>query len=667
MVEWFSFPSYLWLLTLLIPVTIVHYRRRQASSSVVPSTRVWKKTRETEGKRFWWTGFIEWGQWLIATMLVVLITFYVAGFQWKALGERAPRSLTVIVDNSTSMRRISPDGSTFLNRAITTGVNRIQRGEADVQWRVFALAPEPYVVEKGTESRGISRDVFSSVQTAPQESLQPADVRGMDWKELKSEEHNVVFVTDGQGIEASDLRELLSLDPSEFQVRYVGNPTENIGVTNGSLKLDRKEKSLQLSVTVSNFSGRKTSQKWQLYRGTTPVRNGTVSLGSGETETLSIQGTRKRTWKKNRRFRTTTFFSAQTTNTKQPRDQSWKSVLKSPGASHSNRLLTFVLGSDDAFSLDDAGYYILPYYRRFVVVSPSESVRTRIVKAVEASGMLHEFVLLDEIPDHLGPFEHFTDAIWVVDGTGKRARIERVLAELTPRGMVWFRSGSPEGTEEIVSRELDQIRMIPGSGFGAEVDTGELSVNRARIMNPGDSRNLPLMESKRGIIGVRKRGKDSTLIEFGFSLSDSNFPSLPAFPLMIRNVDQVFPRSREVPENWMANAGNSFPPLLRNRNRLLLTVPSGYKNRNSELQFRRRTDRKSRAVDPGFYGRKNQEPALAVNLFSREESKMNRSISDREHWNGGVQGQVLDGLRSWKMVLLWLSLGLVMLYWYRAE
>ncbi len=177
----------------------------------------------------------------------------------------------------------------------------------------------------------------------------------------------------------------------------------------------------------------------------------------------------------------------------------------------------------DAFSLDDAAFFVVPATAPLPVIvfhpdRPNPLLMGGL-RALAAKGWVGECVAVA-----IDRFEQARPAI----GEGTGVIFDRCRPpEPVPAGAV-LQFGAVDGVA------IDRPVLSEWDGRGPllqGIDLTDLAVKRARVLSQGDS----LIRSTAGAIAVSERRGGFASVTFGFSLEESDFSLGAAFPLFLRN------------------------------------------------------------------------------------------------------------------------------------
>lgn len=679
---------------------------------------------------------MDWWKWFLAGLFVVALTMYAADFQLREGRDlKGVREVTIFLDNSTSMLRQEQNHQSLLDQARGDIKEYIRRLPVSAHWKVVVTAPEPNVLVEGTGGDIGNEKAFREMRVFSQERVSKKTLRTATNRERENASRSsevstgrkVMFLSDGQGLKPNRFRDAFSGNDLQLQMVQYGSPTQNVAITDGKLRLENGRNTLNLEVTVQNFSDRSNRSDWTLYAGGKTVREGEVILEPGERRTVSVEQERiilsalddpvTRDEMSSPEAGSdvlehrTGFFTAESPGKNSSNDREMNDSGSIPLSIDPRRLLMFSLHEGGSFPRDDTAYFLLPPRRQFGIIETDQSKRRALFRAVDAFFGYHVIRVVDRDQCCGLDEENGGNWIWMMDAVDRAPFRQIALPFEKTLGILRFDASQNGRGKSDLAQDLEQVWMSTNSGLARQVYLGELSIQKSRIFEISPDRlqagfsvqQLDVQEnrifttsdmrltadslrfedlagkgkgmgqegtaakgivrSKHGWVGRFFYRNETPVVGLGFSLKDSNFSSLPAFPIFIRNSINMIYRYFEKRQYGMSEIGHNLPERIQTSVRLNRHSGNNKQQSGSRGEWMVGSFAGKAPVVPGFYG-SHQEPSVyAVNMFSARESRMHRELPEslgRELRNK----QKLSGFYEIPNELwLVIALGILLFYW----
>lgn len=562
----FHHPGFLWFLLFLIPLALVYMYLTRRASRVFPSLKIWRSTTSAEAQLLNQPikRFLEW---LFASLFVLFVTLLAAGIHIRTSPDA--QQLLMLVDNSSSMTRTDTESSasTFLKRSVNQLHKVLRHLPKGRRWRVYQLAPTPRLAGRGTGP--ITEPRFSQLSAAP---LQASGTRLERFlNSLLDSSVRPYLYTDQQ---LPELPALLQTH-SDLQIIPVGGPAGNVAITSASLKRRWNGRPRTVHLILQNYSDSSRTFPIRLYGMTKQNRQTTISAK----QTKHIQ------------------------------------IPVKYGPDPPDRL-GVVLDTADPFPTDNGAYFLRRTQQPIPVRIELPSPSSRFVRsAITSAGP--SFTLVSERSD--------TDRSSTVRYQEPLQLLETKSNTPPEPGTISFVNASDEENRktnpEPISRSSD-------SPLTTGLDFQELTIENFSPLQPEEKETCLLTSGSLCLALLGRSDRQRPYVRFGFALSDSNFPLLPEFPVLIQRIlKHLQKRTHQSNPN---HHGSPTHQLLDEQ-----TVTRTWLRPTGGLTQNRidRSDGKEQRLPPGWYRSANGQKrwTASVNFFYPNESNMNRTFSTVEN------------------------------------
>lgn len=466
----FSALYHLFTLGLILLFHLLHQGRKEL---VVPSLLLWEDQEENRASKLKWRlkpNLLLFIHLLITTLLVFsLLDPVILG------GKSNTNRLVLVIDSSASMQSTELLPNRF-HHAINKAITMIQKNSSR-EIALLVADSEPRVLSDFTLDH---QQIIKMLR-----SLQPSDTAGdpeavlnLASSLIKNDTSaEIFFFTDGAFSQSQNWVE------SAFKIIQIGNPTDNLGITELKTASSGRAGEYQIMVKIENFS---------------PAIH-TVPLKINNPEGLIIRDT-------------LTF-------------EPWEEKTLTYNLFTSQRLpYRLILETNDALAIDDYADFILgPVNLRVLLVGPGNFFLERGLRCLP----------------HL---ELFTRATITPQEAG---RFDLVIFDrfTPPYGMegnlVLINTSLPEWEIKPTNNVLSKAEFSwwkTSHPLFRFVDLSAIKVKECSTLIPSEIESETLVSSSKGALVTMIENPTSRILVFHFDLEQSNLPIQIGFPIMLSNL-----------------------------------------------------------------------------------------------------------------------------------
>ncbi len=486
----FENPQGLWLLALGVPVLVFHFYRGRIRRIEVPTLLFWEQVLVEEERRTALKRLRHYASLLLNLLALAVLTSAVAEPSVPGL-TRAPGRYALLLDSTPGMGAAGPDGRTRLAVALDAArafVASLGRGDR-VSIHDLAGPRAPFTSDLERAARALE-----APPPAPRGDLRARVLASL----AAGEDVTAVFFTDRPPEGVDDL-----LESGRLRVARVGAAIENSGWISGLAERRVGEKRVTLSLTLGNFSSTPTARSAALRFNGRELGQRAVEAGPDGRAPLE--------W---------------------PLDPS---AFPGHGIEEGG-LAEVALEPRDAFPLDDVAHFVVPPVGPppVIVFHPGrpDPLLMRALDTLWEEGVVGR------------PFEGPVDRY--VPGRGQLGEGQIVIfdrvAPPAPLGRGGFLILGAPGPGSVSGPAVTDWDLdAPPNRL---VDYAGLTVRRSRILE-----GRPLLRAAEGTLATWSSRGGRAVVEFGFSLEESNLKVLWSFPIILRNFAE-----------WASHRGlRSFP------------------------------------------------------------------------------------------------------------
>lgn len=470
----FEHPEGLWLLALGVPIVVFHFYKGRIRKLSVPTLLFWEQVLVEEERRTALKRLRHYASLLLNLLALFLLTSAVAGPSVPGV-TRAPARYAIVVDNSASMGTVEAEGRTRLSVAIDRARDFLGS---------LAYGDRVAVHDGG----GVRVPFTSDHDRVARELVVPGAGSGDDVGSrvrtalAAGRDVTAILFTDVPPRGVDDL-----VAAGRLRVVSVGSVRDNSGWVKGSPVRRPGEKKVTLWLTLENFGAGPAERKAVLSFNGRRLAERPVPVAAG--------GRAEVEWGLD------------------------PSAFRGSGLEEGGGV-EVRLEPPDALPLDDAAHFILPALvpPQVIVFHPGkrDDFLMKALSVLQSEGIVG------------GVFEAPVER-YVRGKLGERELVifdRAAPAELPEKGGILV-LGASRGRAVERPTLVDWDAEAPVNRL---VDYGGLAVRRARLVE-----GAPLLQAAEGTLAAGSARGGRAVVEFGFSLEESDLPLRPAFIMMLRN------------------------------------------------------------------------------------------------------------------------------------